>query len=324
MQSNVIPLMRRATRWLGSFVLMGVCTLALALPSPKDIEAAVNAGRLTQAETMLREVLQDKPGSARAHYELGQVLARQAKYDEALAEVQRAKSIDSSLKFAASPEKFQQTLDRIGAAASTAKLPSATAAANLAATVAPAPAPPPAAAPASAALNLNYVLLGIGVLLLVAFLVRRNKAQATPANMGYAPSAPAPAAPILAGSSGFGAQFTPNAPAYPGGPAAGHAPGYAPRSGPGYGAPMQGGGIGSGMGGAVLGGVAGLAAGYALSKAFEGDHQTGANQGAHAAADNGAGYVPFDAPAQPELGNFDAGSGDSWDAQGDGGSDDNW
>ena len=76
MQSNVIPLMRRATRWLGSFVLMGVCTLALALPSPKDIEAAVNAGRLTQAETMLREVLQDKPGSARAHYELGQVPCR--------------------------------------------------------------------------------------------------------------------------------------------------------------------------------------------------------------------------------------------------------
>lgn len=324
MQSTVIPLMRRATRWLASFALMGVCALALALPAPKDIEAAVNAGRLTQAETMLREVLQDKPGSARAHYELGQVLARQAKYDEALAEVQRAKSIDSSLKFAASPEKFQQTLDRIGAAASTAKLPSATAAANLAATAAPAPAPPPAPVPASPALNLNYVLLGIGVLLLVAFLVRRNKAQAASANMGYAPSAPSPAAPVLAGSSGFGAQFTPNAPAYPGGPAAGYAPGSAPGYRPGYGAPMQGGGMGSGMGGAVLGGVAGMAAGYALSKALEGDHQTNANQGASAAPDNGGGYQPFDAPAQPELGSFDVGSGDSWDAQGDGGGEDNW
>ena len=306
MQSNVIPLMRRATRWLGCVALMGACAVALALPAPKDIEAAVNAGQLTQAETMLREVLQDKPGSARAHYELGQVLARQAKYDEALAEVQRAKSIDSSLKFAASPEKFQQTLDRIGAAASTAKLPSAAAAAPVAAPVAPAP------APASPALNLNYVLLGIGALVLVAFLVRRSKAQAAPANMGYAPAAPT-------GRGGFGAQFTPNAPAYPGGPAAGHAPGY----GPGYGAPMQG-GVGSGMGGAVLGGVAGLAAGYALTKAFEGDHHTAANQGAQAAASNGAGYVPFDAPAQPELGNFDAGSGDSWDAPDDGGSEDNW
>ena len=302
MQFTAIPLMRRATRWLGAAALMGACALALALPAPKDIEAAVNAGHLPQAETMLREVLQDKPGSARAHYELGQVLARQAKYDEALAEVQRAKSIDSSLKFAASPEKFQQTLDRIGAAASTAKLPSATAAAHVAATTAPAP------APASPALNLNYVLLGIGVLVLVAFLVRRNKAQAAPANMGYAPTAPA-------AGGGFGAQFTPNAPAYPGGPGAGY--------GPGYGAPMQG-GAGSGIGGAVLGGVAGLAAGYALTKAFEGDHQTGANHGAQPAAGNGAGYVPFDAPAQPELGNFDAGSGNSWDAPDEGGSDDNW
>ena len=302
MQFTAIPLMRRATRWLGAAALMGACALALALPAPKDIEAAVNAGHLPQAETMLREVLQDKPGSARAHYELGQVLARQAKYDEALAEVQRAKSIDSSLKFAASPEKFQQTLDRIGAAASTAKLPSATAGAQVAATTAPAP------APASPALNLNYVLLGIGVLVLVAFLVRRNKAQAAPANMGYAPTAPA-------AGGGFGAQFTPNAPAYPGGPGAGY--------GPGYGAPMQG-GAGSGIGGAVLGGVAGLAAGYALTKAFEGDHQTGANHGAQPAAGNGAGYVPFDAPAQPELGNFDAGSGNSWDAPDEGGSDDNW
>ncbi len=306
MQFTAIPLMRRATRWLGAAALMGACALALALPAPKDIEAAVNAGHLPQAETMLREVLQDKPGSARAHYELGQVLARQAKYDEALAEVQRAKSIDSSLKFAASPEKFQQTLDKIGAATSTAKLPSATAGAQVATTAAPAP------APASPALNLNYVLLGIGALVLVAFLIRRSQAQTASANRGYAPTAPA-------AGGGFGAQFTPNAPAYPGGPAAGYAPGY----GSGYGAPMQG-GVGSGVGGAVLGGVAGLAAGYALTKAFEGDHHSGGNQGAQPSGGNGAGYVPFDAPAPPDMGSFDAGSGDSWDAAESGGSDDNW
>ncbi len=307
MQSTVTPLMRRATRWLGAAALMGACALALALPAPKDIEAAVNAGHLTQAETMLREVLQDKPGSARAHYELGQVLAREAKYDEALAEVQRARAIDSSLKFAASPEKFQQTLDKISAAASAAKLPSVAAAAHVAEPLSAAP------APASPALNLNYVLLGIGVLVLVAFVIRRSQAQAAPANRAYAPTAPA--AP-----GGFGAQFTPNAPAYPGGPAAGYAPGY----GPGYGAPMQG-GVGSGVGGAVLGGVAGLAAGYALTKAFEGDHHSGANQGAQASGSNGAGYVPFDAPAPPDMGSFDAGAGDSWDAPDSGGSsDDNW
>ena len=296
--------MRRATRWLGAAALMGVCALALALPAPKDIEAAVNAGHLAQAETMLREVLQEKPGSARAHYELGQVLAREAKYDEALAEVQRAKSIDSSLKFAASPDKFQQTLDKISAA-STAKLSATTPTTPVAATVAQVHTP----AAASPALNLNYVLLGIGALVLVAFLIRRSRAQGAPGNMGYAPTPPT--TPATRG--GFGGQFTPN------GPAAGYAPGY----GPGYGAPMQG-GVGSGVGGAVLGGVAGLAAGYALTKAFEGEHHSGANPGAQATGGNGAGYVPFDAPAPPDLGSFDAGSGDSWDAPDSGASDDNW
>ena len=286
-----------AARWLSAVFLLAACTLALALPAPKDIEAAVNAGHLTQAETMLREVLQEKPGSARAHYELGQVLAREAKYQEALAEVQRAKNIDSSLKFATSPEKFQQTLEKIEIAASAAKSPATTAIAPSVADTAP-PTPTAASTPS---LNLNYVMLGIAALVVVALLIRRSQTQATPDNPVYA---------TAAGRSGFGAQFTPNAPAYPG---TGYTPGYA--------GPMQG---GSGVGGAVLGGVAGLAAGYALSKALEGDHHSSPNAAAQSPGTNGAGYVPFDAPAPPDLGSFDAGSGDSWDNSSGGGSDDNW
>jgi hypothetical protein len=293
---------RRAIRWLGAFMLLGACALAFALPAPKDIEAAVNAGHYAQADTMLREVLQEKPGSARAHYELGQVLAHEEKYNEALAELQRAKAIDGSLKFASSPEKFQQSFDKIKAAASEAKAPASTLTAPTAAVTAP------AAAPASPALNLNYVLLGIGVLVLVAFLIRRRTAQPTNTAMPY----PAPM-PNTAGPAGFGAQYAPNGPGY--------APGYSPGYGPGYGAPAQG---GSGIGGAVLGGVAGLAAGYALTKAFEGDHHTGNPQAAPSASPGNGGYVPFDAPAQPDLGTFDAGAGNCWDAEESGGSDDNW
>ena len=296
MQLTTTSFIRSASRWVGAAVLLGACALALALPTPKDIEAAVNAGHLSQAETMLREVLQEKPNSARAHYELGEVLGREAKYDEALAELQRAKSIDSTLKFASTPEKFQQTLDKVNAAASAAKLPAATAPAHQAVVVAPAP------APAAPGLNLNYVFLGIGVLVLIAFLIRRN-AQANQNAMVYA--APAP--------NGFGAQYTPNAPGY--------GPGYAP----GYGAPMQG-GVGSGVGGAVLGGVAGLAAGYAISKALEGDHHSSGNYDSSAPSANSGGYVPFDAPAAPDLGSFDSGTGNGWDAPdaGGGGGDDNW
>ena len=80
----------------GVFV-MGA-SLALALPTPKDIEAAVAAGQYTQAETMLREVLQEKPQSAKAHYELGQVLAHAHRYKDAQTELQKAKDIDPSLK----------------------------------------------------------------------------------------------------------------------------------------------------------------------------------------------------------------------------------
>jgi len=293
MQVTATTLVRRASRWLGAAVLLGACALAMALPTPKDIEAAVNAGHLSQAETMLREVLQDKPNSARAHYELGEVLGRQAKYDDALAELQRAKSIDSTLKFASTPEKFQQTLDKVSAAANAAKLPATTAPAHQAVVV--------AAAPASAApgLNLSYVFLGIGLVVLIAFLIRRS-ARANQAAMVYPTPAPA----------GFGAQYAPNAPGY--------GPGYAP----GYGAPMQG---GSGVGGAVLGGVAGLAAGYALSKALEGEHNSASMTGGPAPTGNNGGYVPFDAPAAPDLGSFDPGAGNGWDAPDAGsGGDDNW
>jgi hypothetical protein len=80
--------------------------------------------------------------------------------------------------------------------------------------------------------------------------------------------------------------------------------------------------MGSGIGGAVIGGLAGVAAGYALSKAMEGDHGAG---NANAAPAQSGGYVPFDSPAQPDLGSFDSGSGgDSWDDGGSSGGDDSW
>jgi hypothetical protein len=74
--------------------------------------------------------------------------------------------------------------------------------------------------------------------------------------------------------------------------------------------------------------VAGLAAGYALSKALEGDHHSASNASAGNSGNNNSnnngGYVPFDAPAQSDLGGFDAGAGDGWDGNQEASSDDNW
>ena len=273
--------------------------LAFALPSPKDIDAAVNAGRLSQAESMLREVIQEKPQSAKAHYELGQVLARQEHYADAQIALKKAKELDPALKFAASPEKFNETFDkvfRMSQGPSTASLASGLS-----------PAVKPAAAEPS--FPLSYVLLGVAGLVILALVLRRSKANAATAAAGFSA---APGATMQGGTAtaprGFGAQFTPNAPT--------NRSGYAPAAQP------MGGGMGSGIGGAVIGGLAGVAAGYALSKALEGDqHSNSSNANP---ADNNNSYVPIDSPAQPDFGGFDAGSDGGWDDSSSSGGDDSW
>jgi tetratricopeptide (TPR) repeat protein len=272
-------------------------SLALALPSPKDIESAVTAGNFSQAESMLREVIQEKPQSAKAHYELGQVLARQARYADAQQSLAKAKSLDPALKFATSPEKFNDTFDKIARKAkevSGQQLSSGLSDNRRPVAAAAAPAAPEPAFP------LYYIWIGIAGLVILALVMRRKQtpvaAMPMQSSNGYAPS-----------------------------------PAMGPQGAPGYGQayPQQpmggmGGGMGSGIGGAVVGGLAGVAAGYALSKALEGDHHNNAANAAQSAGNNN-GYVPFDTPSQPDLGSFDSGSGSGWD---DGGSadsgDDSW
>ena len=295
------------SRWLKSVVagaLVLSATLALALPTPKDIEAAVAAGHYTQAENMLREVLQDKPQSAKAHYELGQVLAHEQRYKDAQTELQKAKDIDPSLKFAISPEKFNTVFAKVSELAaapssSVVMAPSVAPGTHAATQAAP--------APSSGGSSLTYVWLAIAGLVVVGLWLRRS-AAANANTASYAPVATPMGTPPA--PRGFGAQFTPNAPQG----------GYAPQ---GYAQPTGG---GSTMTGAVVGGLAGVAAGYALSKALEGDHHTSAPSSAGASSSSGnGGYVPFDTPVQPDLGAFDAGSGSDWDsADSGGGSDDSW
>jgi hypothetical protein len=294
----------------GAFVLGA--TLALALPTPKDIEAAVAAGHYSQAETMLREVLQDKPQSAKAHYELGQVLAHEHRYKEAQTELLKAKDIDPSLKFATSPDKFNTVLTKVNelAAAPSSSVvmePSVAPGTHAAAKAAPEP------AASGGGSSLSYVWLAIAGLVVLGLWLRRSAAN-TASNVNataYAPAATPMGTPPA--QRGFGAQFTPNA------ATAGYAPqGYGPQ---GYVQPNSG---GSTMTGAVVGGLAGVAAGYALSKALEGDHQTPASSSSPTSAANSSGYVPFDTPAQPDLGSFDAGSGSDWDNADSGGGDDSW
>ncbi len=313
----------RMQRMLLALTLVFAASWALALPSPKEIEAAVGAGQLPQAETMLREVLQAKPQSAKAHYELGQVLARQGKFFEAQQALDQAKIFDPTLKFASSPEAFAKTYDTV-----LAQVRGASSAASAKAAVATPAAPMAAAAPDSPApsggFNLTYVWMVAAGLVVLGLILRRRAAApvaATPAATTYAGMPPAgqptaysgatmatggiigsglgPAQAAAPAQRGFGSQYAPQAPAH-------YPPAAAPAAG----------GMGA-MGGAVMGGVAGLAAGYALSKAMEGgaNHSNSA-PGSSAAnpSNDSAGYVPFDNASRPDMGAFDAGAGgDSWD-----------
>lgn len=272
-----------ATLWAG------VC---LALPAPHDIEQAVANGQLPQAERMLREVIAEKPGSARARYELAQVLAREGQYTDALQAIRAARELDPSLQFAQSADKFNAVAQAIEQHAS-AKVAPAPAVTNHTPMVTPAA----SSAPAQAAWLWPALLTG-GFALLVLWLWRRVQARPAlqPAGMGSYPSE----AP-----RGFGAQYDPR------GPGAGYGSPY-PTQAP----------AGSGMAGAVVGGLAGVAAGYALSKALEGHDQPASHAGSAQPMTpmDDTGLVRMDPGA--DLGSFDAGSGDDWGDSA--GSDDNW
>lgn len=257
--------------------------LAFALPSPKDIEAAVSQGHLQQAETLLREVIEAKPQSAKAHYELGQVLLREHRAKEAHAELLAAKAIDPSLKFATSAAQFEAFLTQANALPAQSK------------TVAnPVVVNPTSAAPEASGFSLNYVWVGIAALVVIALAIRRRPA-------------PAPYAPAPSMDAGPGTAF-------------GRNPGYAQPGYPSSYPPAA--SNGSSMTGAVVGGLAGVAAGYALSKALEGDHHTAPVANSSNSWADKQGLVSVDEPAVPAFdpgsggndwgGESDAGSDDNW------------
>jgi tetratricopeptide (TPR) repeat protein len=278
-------------RLIATAVLVLMSSLAFALPAPKDIEAAVNAGQLTRAEEMLKEVIRDKPGSAKAHYELGQVLARGGRNIEAREALEKAKSLDPTLKFARDPQHFNDLLNRIPGGGASLGTGSGAALSSPRAEVAMQSAP--VHVPAAPAFPWGYVLVGGGVLVAAWMFMRRRAVSG--------------GGPLMAGAGGG---------MVPAASGSGYAPGY----GGGY--PPAQPAAGAGIGGAVLGGVAGLAAGYGIAKMME--HGDERSHGSNLAGE-GSGFTPI-APSQPDYGSFDAGAGDAWDNAdaGSGSDDDSW
>ena len=272
-------------RLIAIAVLTLMSSLASALPAPKDIEAAVAAGQLSRAEEMLKEVIREKPSSAKAHYELGQVLARAGRNFEAREALEKAQSLDPTLKFARDPQHFNDLLKRIPGG--TASLTGGSGAVLSSPRSDVAPRAAPMREPVAPSIPWGYMLVGGGALAAVWMIMRR---RAAPAAGGMA----------MAGAGGAAMPGV-------GGGAPPAAAGYAPGYGAGY--PGAQPARGAGIGGAVLGGVAGMAAGYGLAKMLE--HGDERPQGGNPA--NESGFAPIAPVSQPDYGSFDSGAGDDWD-----------
>lgn len=78
---------------------------AWALPSVQDVQASVERGDWLQAERQLKEVVEAKPQSARAHYLYAEVLVHNQRYAQAARHMEQARALDGSLTFT-DPQKF--------------------------------------------------------------------------------------------------------------------------------------------------------------------------------------------------------------------------
>ena len=231
-------------------------TLALALPSVQQVEAEVAQGRYAQAETMMAEVVAAKPGSARAHYIYAEILAHNELFPRASEQARLARTLDPSLAFAGSADKFrafERLLERAQAGATTAR--SSAAATPRETALPPLAAPARATAAAAAASGVPSWLWGAGfavaAVLLWRAISRRSSASAASA---MAPGAMAPGAMAPEG-------MATNTPYGPGGmPPGAVAP--TPRGG--------------GLLGAGLAGAGGFAAGMMVDRML---HPDGSNRG---------------------------------------------
>jgi hypothetical protein len=277
--------------------IAGIClvlasAMAWALPTVQQVRAEVQQGHYTQAESMMREVVDAKPGSAKGHYLYAEILAHNGSFAKAAEEAGRARQIDPDIKFTR-PETFrafEALLERERKPVQRTEMPRP---------VFPAAA---AAAPlAQQAAGMPGWVWG-GALALVAYLLWRGFSRSRalpsqPAAPGFASAAPTPAF----GSPGMGGA----APSYAGMPPASPANGL----------------LGTGL--AVAGGVA---AGMLVDEMLHRHQASGTDQ------ISGLQHEIFNVPPTDTVAdelanrNIDFGNGADWDSGGGsadvGGSDD--
>ncbi len=299
-----IPALALGALLLGSTLGMALPAVAASEPTLHEVYEAVQAGKLSEADRMMDEVLRNHPGSAKAHYVEAELLAKENRNDAAKAELAQAERLDPSMAFAkaSSLAELRQRLTQPG----TGVMP---APARSTGSMSASPGYAPREQPRGSGMGGVWTFLLVGlVLFIIVRVVRGMRPPGTPTIINQG----GPVGPYN-GQPGFGSQ-----------------PGYGPQ--PGYGGgPMGGGGFGGGgiMGSLATGAAvgAGVVAGEALMhRVIDGpEHGHGGGQDFIPAAEA--------APFQPQPTPYDAGGQDfgvndsgSWDSGsgGSGGDSDSW
>jgi hypothetical protein len=284
-------------------------------PSVAQIYQAANSGDVARAQSMIDQVLQSHPNSARAHYVKAEISAKQRKFDVARDELAAAERLAPGLPFV-KPEAVQALRRQVSQDAAAATTP-----ATRQMGAGPDRGVRPPEQPAARGLPWGMIAVGVVVLLAALAFMRRRNASG-PAGMG---------------GGMYNGSMPPNQPngpmgnAYPqqGGP--GMQPGYGPQYGPQYGGqPGRGSSLARGLGTGLAVG-AGAVAATELGRRMFGHHDNPAAR----PGDLGAGGID---PAAIDNGmlnadmggdNFGMTDGGNWDdagggSFGDAGGSDDW
>ena len=271
-------------RWMALLVMALVAVASWALPTVDQVQAEVAKGNYAAAEVMMRDVIAERPKSARAHYVLAEILAHNGRLDDARQEAKRARELDPAIGFTARDkfEEFERALARGGRPAVQGVSPSR--AADPSTAVVPHPAPPPAAARSSGVPGWLWGVGGAVIAVLLFRMLARRRAEAAAPMAGWA------------GQAGAGGMT---------GGMGGGMPGGTPGR--------------SGLLGAGLAGAGGFAAGMLAERLLHGDRDSGSSSASSggAALSDGGGDDEFSRRSV----DFGSGSND-WGSDGGGSSSD--
>ncbi|AOK29457.1 MULTISPECIES: tetratricopeptide repeat protein [Burkholderia] len=106
--------MKKLLAAVGVSLILASAAAYAAVPSLSQIQQSIAQGNWQQADAQLSQVIDAYPDNARARYLYAQVLDREGRAAEALAQIERAKSLDPQLRFT-DASRFAQTEARVRA-----------------------------------------------------------------------------------------------------------------------------------------------------------------------------------------------------------------